>query len=494
MVDKSITAFVLTEDTDIVQKNIEQLNDYNVVRELYLVISESNASSSPNYKIVITKSATGSKLFKEICEKCNSNFILLLNGNTRIDVSENSLIRFLNAAEEPNAGIVYSDFYEKSGAEIFPHPLIDYQYGSIRDDFEFGPLMLIRKESLDNFYRQDKKYRFATLYSLRLAVSQNYSLIRIPEPLYTTIKLDNRRPAEKQFDYVDPQNRDVQIEMESVATLHLKNIGAYILPGTKIVNFDSERFEFEASIIIPVKDRVKTIEDALHSALKQKTGFKFNVIVIDNHSTDGTTEILQTFAGKDKRIIHIIPERKDLGIGGCWNLGITNPLCGKFAVQLDSDDLYLNDDTLNKIINKFYEEKCAMVIGSYKLTDFNMNEIPPGIIDHKEWTDNNGHNNALRINGLGAPRAFYIPIIRKIKFPNVSYGEDYAVALAISREYKISRIYEQLYLCRRWEGNTDADLSIEKQNEHNYYKDSIRTKEIYARQKLNSLKISTENN
>jgi len=494
MVDKSITAFVLTEDADFAQRNIEQLNDYNVVRESYLVFSESNASSLPNYKIIKTKSSTDSKLFKEIYEKCKSKYILLLNGNTRIDVSENSLLKYLNAAEAQNAGIVYSDCYENFEDKIIPYPLIDYQYGSIRDDFEFGPLMLIRKESLDKFYTQDDKYRFAGLYSLRLAVSRNHLLIRIPEPLYTTNKFDNRRSDEKQFDYVDPQNRDVQIEMESAATHHLKNIGAYILPVTKKVDFGSEGFEYEASIIIPVKNRVKTIGDAINSALNQKTGFKFNVIVIDNHSTDGTTETLKIFAGKDERIIHIIPDRKDLGIGGCWNVGIAHPLRGKFAVQLDSDDLYLNDETLNKIINKFYEEKCAMVIGSYKLTDFNMNGIPPGIIDHKEWTNNNGHNNALRINGLGAPRAFYVPIIRKIKFPNVSYGEDYAVALAISREYKIGRIYEPLYLCRRWEGNTDADLSIEKQNEHNYYKDSIRTKEILARQKLNSLKIRTENN
>jgi len=494
MADKSITTFVLTEDTDIARKNIEQLNNYNVVRESYLVVSELNTSSSPNYKIIKTKSAGSSNLFKEIYEKCKSKYILLLDGNSRIDVSEKSLIQFLITAEEQNAGIVYSDFNENSENKIMPHPLIDYQYGSIRDDFEFGPLMLIRKESLNDFYKQDEDYLFAGMYSLRLAVSRNYSLIRIPELLYTINKFNNRRSGEKQFDYVDPQNRDVQIEMESAATLHLKNIGAYILPATKKVDFSSEGFEYEASIIIPVKNRVKTIEDALHSALNQKTGFKFNVIVIDNHSTDGTTETLQTFAGKDKRIIHFIPEQKDLGIGGCWNVGIVHPICGKFVVQLDSDDLYLNDNTLNKIINKFYEEKCAMVIGSYKLTDFNMNEIPPGIIDHKEWTNNNGHNNALRINGLGAPRAFYIPIIRKIKFPNVSYGEDYAVALAISREYKIGRIYEPLYLCRRWEGNTDADLSIEKQNEHNYYKDSIRTKEILTRQKLNSLKIRTENN
>ena len=493
MVNKSITAFVLTEDSDIARKNFEQLNAYSVVRDSYLAISESATSSSPIHKIIKTKSAGSSKLFKEIYEKCESKYILLLNGNSRIDVSEDSLIKYLNAAEVKNAGIVYSDFYEKSGREIIPHPLIDYQFGSIRDDFEFGPLILIRKQSMDNIYEQNDDFCFAGLYSLRLAVSRNYSLIRIPEPLYSTNKSDNRKSGEWQFDYVDPQNRDVQKEMEDAATLHLKNIEAYILPTEKTVEFNSEEFEYDASIIIPVKDRVKTIEDALHSALNQQSIFKYNVIVIDNHSKDGTTEILRSFAGKDKRIIHVIPEREDLGIGGCWNVGVEHALCGKFAVQLDSDDLYLNDDSLNKIINEFYEDKCGMVIGSYKLTDFNMNEIPPGIIDHKEWTNDNGHNNALRINGLGAPRAFHVPILRGIKFPNVSYGEDYAVALAISREYKIGRIYEPLYLCRRWEGNTDADLSVKKQNEHNYYKDSIRTKEIVTRQKLNQMKIRTEN-
>jgi glycosyltransferase involved in cell wall biosynthesis len=494
MLDKSITAFVLTEDTDFAQKNIEQLNSYNVIRDSYLVISESNASQPPNYEIIKAKSVGSSKLFKEIYEKCKSKYILLLNRNSWIDVSENSLLKYLNTAEMQNAGIVYSDFYEKSGDKIIPHPLIDYQYGSIRDDFEFGPLILIRKKAMNSFYKQDDDYRFSGLFSLRLAVSCNYSMHRIPEPLCTTIKLDNRRSGERQFDYVDPQNREVQKEMETVATLHLKNIEAFISPAEKNVEFNSEDFEYEASIIIPVKNRVKTIQDALHSALNQKTGIKFNVIVIDNHSIDGTTELLQTLAEKDKRIIHITPERKDLGIGGCWNVGIAHHLCGKFAIQLDSDDLYLNDDTLNKIVGKFYEEKCAMVIGSYKLIDFNMNEIPPGIIDHREWTNNNGHNNALRINGLGAPRAFYVPIIRKINFPNVSYGEDYAVVLAISREYRIGRIYAPLYLCRRWEGNTDADLSIEKQNEHNFYKDSIRTKEIFARQKFNQIKIRAEKN
>jgi len=494
MPDNSITAFVLTEETDYTKQNIEQLSSYNIVRESYLVISESNSSQSNNFKVIITKSLGSSNLFREIYEKCKSKYILLINWNSWFDVSENSLVKYLNTAEMQNAGIVYSDFYEKSGDKIIPHPLIDYQYGSIRDDFDFGPLMLVRKDALDNFYIQRDDYLFAGLYSLRLAVSRNYSLIRIPEFLYTTFKLDSRKSGERQFDYVDPQNRKIQNEMESVATFHLKKIGAFILPVETNVNYNSEYFEKEASIIIPVKNRVKTIEYALTSALNQKSDYNYNIIVIDNHSTDETTELLQTFAGKYKRIIHIIPEQADLEIGGCWNVGIAHPLCGRFAVQLDSDDLYLNDDTLNKIVSKFYEEKCAMVIGSYKLTDFDMNEIPPGIIDHKEWTKDNGHNNALRINGLGAPRAFYVPVIRKINFPNVSYGEDYAVALEISRDYKIGRIYEPIYLCRRWEGNTDAELSIEKLNEHNFYKDSIRTKEILTRQKLNQIKTGTKIN
>jgi len=327
-----------------------------------------------------------------------------------------------------------------------------------------------------------------------LNISRKFCIVRTPGYLYSSTITDTRKSGDKQFDYVDPQNRDVQIEMEKAVTLHLKNIEAHLEPITGTVDLITESFENEASVIIPVKDRSKTIIEAVDSALMQNTDFAFNIIIIDNHSTDGTTERLSEFAKTKNNLVHIIPNRKDLGIGGCWNEGISHSQCGRFAIQLDSDDLYINDTALQKIVSKFYEEKCAMIIGSYKLTDYNMREIPPGIIDHKEWTDKNGHNNALRVNGLGAPRAFYTPIIRKIKFPNVSYGEDYAVALAISREYKIGRIYEPIYLCRRWEGNTDADLSIERQNENNYYKDSIRTKEILTRQELNKLRGRTENN
>jgi len=292
------------------------------------------------------------------------------------------------------------------------------------------------------------------------------------------------------FDYVNPQNRDVQIEMEQAVTFHLRQIGAYLSSTEKLAELGSKDFEYEASIIIPVKNREKTINDALQSALKQSTNFLYNVIVVDNHSTDSTTKIISELTKTENKIVHIIPERTDLGIGGCWNEAIINSRCGKFAIQLDSDDLYLNEHTLQKIVDKFYDDRCTMIIGSYKLTDFKKKEIPPGIIDHKEWTDENGHNNALRINGLGAPRAFYTPVVREIKFPNVSYGEDYAVSLAILREYKIGRIYEPLYICRRWEGNTDANLSIEQQNSNDFYKDSIRTTEIIERQKKNKYKFA----
>jgi hypothetical protein len=372
--------------------------------------------------------------------------------------------------------------------------LIDYQIGSIRDDFDFGHCFLARidflKNNISSLFSLKNNFLYSGLYDLRLTVSRSFPVNRISQPLYA-VKTESKNSSsdKKIFEYVDPQNREVQLEMEKVATHYLKEIDAYIDPSFKEeVNLDEE-FDIEASVIIPVKNRVNTIETAINSAINQKSNFSFNVIVVDNHSTDGTTEFIKNISQKKNKIVHIIPERKDLGIGGCWNEAILNKMCGTFAVQLDSDDIYSDENTLQKIVDKFYEEKCAMVIGSYKLTDFNLKEIPPGIIDHREWTDDNGHNNALRINGLGAPRAFYTPIIREIKFPNVSYGEDYAVGLAISRQYKIGRIYEPIYFCRRWEGNTDASLSLEKQNTNNFYKDSLRTQEIFARQELNKIRL-----
>jgi hypothetical protein len=393
----------------------------------------------------------------------------------------------ISFSEQNAAGWVYSDYYETSNSKEIIHPLIDYQLGSIRDDFDFGNLVLIstkqRKNILNNLISVSSKHYFSGLYDLRLSISRISKVKKLSVPIYRCgrrIKMNS-----KLFEYVDPKNRAAQIEFEKIATHHLKEIGALLSSDSiKKVEFSSN-FSNEASVIIPVKNRAGTIEEAISSALSQKTKFSFNVFVVDNYSTDGTTEIVSKLSAADKRVLHLIPEQKNLGIGGCWNEALCHSECGKFAVQLDSDDLYSDNKTLQKIVEKFYDEKCAMVIGSYKLTDFNLNEIPPGIVDHKEWTDNNGYNNALRINGLGAPRAFYTPVARQIKFPNVSYGEDYAIGLAISRQYKIGRIYEPVYLCRRWEGNTDASLSPEKENENNFYKDSLRTKEVITRQLLN---------
>jgi glycosyltransferase involved in cell wall biosynthesis len=326
-------------------------------------------------------------------------------------------------------------------------------------------------------------YEFAGLYDLRLRISQQHRIVHIPEFLYSLVDPDSRNSGEKQFDYVDPKNRDMQLEMEQACTNHLKNINAWLQPVFKPVIFDKEDFKTEATVVIPVRNRVKTIADAMDSVLKQKAGFDFNLIIVDNHSTDGTTELIRSYASSDRRIIHIIPKRKDLGIGGCWNEAIMHPLCGKFSVQLDSDDLYIDETVIGRIVGAFYSQQCAMVVGAYRMVNFALAEIPPGLIDHKEWTSGNGRNNALRINGLGAPRAFYTPVIRKIRVPNVSYGEDYAVGLAISRYYKIGRIFEPLYLCRRWEENSDASIDIQKQNAYNFYKDKIRTLELWARQR-----------
>jgi glycosyltransferase involved in cell wall biosynthesis len=330
----------------------------------------------------------------------------------------------------------------------------------------------------------ENNFLHAGMYDLRLKISQFHKLIHIPELLYTEIEPDIRKTGEKQFDYVDPRNRAVQIEMEAACTDHLKRVKAWLQPVFKSIGFESQHFEYEASVIIPVKNRVKTIGDAVKSVLSLDAPFPFNLIIIDNYSSDGTTELIETFAKADKRVVHIIPERKDLGIGGCWNEGIFHDKCGKFAIQLDSDDLYIDNSVIKKIVDAFYKQQCAMVIGSYKMVNFNLEDIPPGLIDHREWSPENGRNNALRINGLGAPRAFYTPVFRTIRVPNVSYGEDYAVGLAISRHYQIGRIYEPLYLCRRWDENSDAALDVNKSNAHNLYKDKIRTIELFARQLL----------
>jgi len=438
--------------------------------------------SNANFVQIESKEPFSSTAMRKIAESVSTDYFLLILKRTEFSPGQFCLERLLHVAEDIQAGMVYSDYYEIKNETVLPHPVIDYQVGSLRDDFNFGGAVLINREKFKKAVEETAEdYDYAGWYAARLGISRLARLERIPEFLYSMIERDVRKSGEKQFDYVNPRNRSVQIEMEKALTEHLKKIGAYLKPEFHEVNFEDDNFPVEASVIIPVKNRVKTISDAVASVLKQKTNFDFNVIVVDNHSSDGTTDVLKKIAAENSKVVHIIPERTDLGIGGCWNLAVHDERCGKFSVQLDSDDIYSGEDTLQKIVDKFYEEKSAAVIGSYKLTDFELNEIPPGTVDHKEWTEENGRNNALRINGLGAPRAFYTPILREIKIPNTSYGEDYAVGLRISREYRISRIYEPIYLCRRWEGNSDAVLSVEKLNRNNFYKDKIRTFELLAR-------------
>ena len=461
---------------------VAQLKQLEVIDKIFLLSADIKNIIDGSITLVI-QNYRGTKTVQTIVSHTLSDYSLIILDDFPIELEKFTLERFLETAESTGAGIVYSDFYELINGNKVSHPLIDYLAGSLRDDFDFGSMLLFKTLAMKNAIQSLKKnYKYAGLYDLRIRISENNSVIRIPDNLYTIKRQENKRNSEEQFDYLDPQNSKVQIEMEEVVTEHLKRIGAYLKPDFQEVDLDKDKFNVDASVIIPVKNRETTISDAIESALSQKTNFSFNIIVVDNHSEDGTSEIIESYVKKDTRVIHLIPERKDLGIGGCWNEAAHNSLCGKFACQLDSDDLYKDENTLQRIIDVFIKEKAAMVVGSYLLTDFNLKEIPPGIIDHKEWTTENGHNNIFRVNGFGAPRAFYTPVLRKIEMPNVSYGEDYAIGLAISRDYKISRIYEPIYLCRRWEGNSDAKLNITKINAYNFYKDSLRTDELKARQ------------
>ena len=426
-----------------------------------------------------------SETIRRIAAESKADDALVYTKTTTLELGYMALERLLQIAQDTEAGLVYADHYQVKGGELVKALVIDYQKGSLRDDFDFGSVLFFDAAALkESVQRMTETYQHAGLYDLRLKLSQRYALVHANEYLYSEVEEDNRKSGEKQFDYVDPRNRDRQIEMEKACTQHLKEIGGYLEPHFEDIDFNQGEFEVEASVIIPVRNRAATIGAAIESVLKQQTKFKFNLIVIDNHSTDGTTEAIDAFKA-DGRVVHLVPERNDLGIGGCWNYGVNSTHCGKFAVQLDSDDLYKDEHTLQTIVDAFYEQKCAMVIGSYMMTDFDLNELPPGVIDHKEWTPDNGRNNALRINGLGAPRAFYTPVLRSIGLPNTSYGEDYAMGLNISRHYQIGRIYDVLYLCRRWGGNSDAALSIEKVNANNLYKDRIRTWELEARIALN---------
>jgi hypothetical protein len=479
-----VTVFLPFSGSKLTQKTIDDFSNSNLVEKIFLLAQTDAADILANAEVLRVDSLFSSSTIKLMSEKSLTKYILFLTQDTLIQLGQFSLERFISVTESTNSGLIYSGYYDIKNNTVSPHPVIDYQFGSVRDDFSFGPILFFEKSGFNNAAKGiDESLKYAGLYALRLAISRHHPITRIPEFLYSSIETDERKSGEKLFDYVNPKNRAVQIEMEKAVTEHLKKIKVYLEPKFKSINLDEEKFENEASVIIPVKNRARTIGDAVQSVLKQETDFPFNLIVIDNHSTDGTASILKDFTMQDKRVIHIVPERTDLGIGGCWNEGVHHQSCGKFAIQLDSDDVYKDETTLQKIVDVFRKEKCAVVIGSYQLTDFNLNEIPPGLIDHKEWTPDNGRNNALRINGLGAPRAYYTPLLRKVKIPNVSYGEDYAVVLAMSRDYQIGRIYESIYICRRWEDNSDAALSIDKQNSHNTYKDRIRTFEMLARQR-----------
>lgn len=424
---------------------------------------------------------------RDIADAVSEKFILIYTKDHPLEMGMFALDRIISVAEDTGADMVYADHYEvvtdAQGQSLRrKHPLIDCQKGALRDDFDFGSVLVFRTTSFRRAVRaMETDYNWAALYDLRLRMKK---IVHINEYLYTEIETDTRKSGEKQFDYVDPRNRAVQIEMEQACTEHLRRIGAWLEPVFKepdIREFGVQEYPVTASVIIPVFNRIRTVRDAVESALSQKCDFPFNVIVVDNHSTDGTTALLEELAASDDRLVHVVPAKHDLGIGGCWNLAVHHQMCGEYAVQLDSDDVYSGPDTLTKIVNAFREQKCAMVVGTYQMTDFQMNPIPPGVIDHKEWTEDNGRNNALRINGLGAPRAFWTPLLRTINLPNTSYGEDYALGLRISREYRIGRIYDVLYCCRRWEGNSDAALDIERVNANNLYKDRIRTWELEAR-------------
>lgn len=495
---QKIDLFLPCEDLDVAQEALLELHDNKTVQHINLLVSADFAASHQvpdGCTFIVVDRLESSNTVSSIAENTDADYVIICTKATPIRWGLYALERFLRTADDTGAVMVYSDHYSVQEGKLEKHPVIDYQAGSLRDDFDFGSLWLVKAQNLlDYAAQQDRQeYQFAGLYDLRLYLSRVGEIFHINEFLYTEDELDIRKSGEKQFDYVNPRNREVQIEMEKACTHHLEKVGALVDTNYyRQPDFDEQEFEYEASVIIPVFNREKTIADAVKSALSQKTSFKFNVIVVNNHSTDRTGEILSEIAHEmeernDKqagRLVQIVPDRNDLGIGGCWNMAINSDHCGKFAVQLDSDDLYSSPKTLQKIVDAFHKQKAAMMIGSYRMCDFDLNTLPPGLIDHKEWTEDNGCNNALRINGLGAPRAFFTPLVRQIQFPNTSYGEDYALGLVFSRRYRIGRIYDELYLCRRWGGNSDAALSIDKVNANNLYKDRLRTMELKARQQM----------
>lgn len=483
--------FVFYSSEDATLSLLRQLKEEPEIGTIHVLMPQGMACPFAGCEVHSYDGFGSMATMRMISSLMESKFALMCTSGEHVTLGFHAVKRMLTIARSVNASVVYSDrFFKRNGVTI-ASPTMDCYYGSVRDDFNFGNVCVLSSDALKAFLEEagDCDYKASSWYALHLFCltrKRDYALYHVHEYLYTEVQSDLRSSGEKQFDYVNSRNRDTQIEREQIFTEYLKKIGAYIDPDSIAdVAVESNSFDKEASVIIPVRNRVRTIEDAVRSALSQKTDFEFNVIVVNNHSTDGTTEVLERLSAEDSRVIHIRPTRDDLGIGGCWSLAFEDSRCGRFAVQLDSDDIYSGTDTLQRIVDKFYEEHCGMVIGSYRICNFKLETLPPGLIDHKEWTRENGHNNALRVNGLGAPRAFYTPLLRSIGMPNTSYGEDYAVGLAFSRKYKIGRIYDELYLCRRWEGNSDASLTPEQVNRNNMYKDDLRTMEIIDRRRLN---------
>ena len=490
-IKNKIDCFVPCDNTQQAQQYVTQfINEDEVAKVFMLTSDDINGSEkiAEDIGYIHVDNILSTETMLKMAQNATAEYVLFYMKTSPITLGYHALTRLVHVATDTKAALTYANRYSVETGKVVRHPVIDYQAGSLRDDFDFGSLVLINAKMLREYAEQTEKadYKFAGWYDLRLYLSRKGKIFHLDEYLYTEEEDDLRRSGEKQFDYVNPRNREVQIEMERAATAHLYAVGGLVdTKKYRQPDFTSGNFAVEATVVIPVFNREKTICDAVSSALAQKTNFKYNVIVVDNHSSDRTTEILSEIAKADNRLLHLVPNRSDLGIGGCWNYAVNCEHCGRFAVQLDSDDLYSSEQTLQKIVDAFHEQQAAMIIGSYRMCDFDLNTLPPGLIDHAEWTEDNGCNNALRINGLGAPRAFYTPLAREVQFPNTSYGEDYAMGLAFSRQFRIGRIYEELYLCRRWGGNSDAALSIDRVNANNLYKDRLRTIELIARQQLN---------
>lgn len=485
---KRINCFIPFQDAKQVKVTIENLKKENEINKIFLLKTpESTNETVDGCEVIETTSLKCTDCIKKIAAASDADYSLIYTKFSELSFVLFAVERFLALADDSQAVMLYADHFNQANGVRTEAPVIDYQFGSLRDDFDFGSVLLYKADALkEAVARMDVNYEFAALYDLRLKVSQKGNLEHINEYLYYEIELDNRKSGEKIFDYVDPKNRAVQIEMEKACTQHLKDINGFLAPQFKDVDMTPEGFEFEASVIIPCKNRVRTIGDAIKSALNQKVDpkYKYNVIVVDDNSEDGSVDVIKSFLN-DEKLVYIAQDKTWHAIGGNWNVALHHPKCGKFAIQLDSDDMYYDETTVQRFIDAFHEQNCAMVVGTYRMTDIDGNTLPPGIIDHKEWTPDNGRNNALRINGLGAPRGFYVPMLRTINFPTTKYGEDYAVGLRVSREYQIGRIYDVVYNCRRWSDNSDANCDIVKMNQNNLYKDRIRTWELKARVAMN---------